>query len=120
MDAVVYRWDERPVDRPMALLERKRIIGEEAMISEVHLSKGCDVPMHSHVNEQMACIIRGALRFGIGATATAPAREVVVRAGEVMVLPSGVPHSAYAEEDTVVWDVFSPPSEKTGIDAAGR
>lgn len=65
MDAVVYRWDERPVDRPMALLERKRIIGEQVMISEVHLSKGCDIPMHSHVNEQMACIIRGG-RCGLG------------------------------------------------------
>jgi len=27
-----------------------------------------------------------------------------------------VPHSALAEEDTLVLDLFSPPSEKTGVD----
>jgi quercetin dioxygenase-like cupin family protein len=40
----------------------------------------------------------------------------VVRAGEVILLPGGLPHSAEAVEDTVVLDVFSPPSATTGID----
>jgi quercetin dioxygenase-like cupin family protein len=43
-------------------------------------------------------------------------RELVVGPGEVLHLPSGAPHSAYAEEETLVLDLFSPPSEKTGID----
>ena len=34
-----------------------------------------------------------------------------MRAGEVLVIPSNVPHSAYALEDTVDIDVFSPPRE---------
>jgi hypothetical protein len=33
-----------------------------------------------------------------------------------MHLRSGVPHSAEALEPTLVLDIFSPPSEKTGID----
>ena len=115
MDAKHYRWSEQPIDKPMQLLDRRRIIGEQAMISQVRLAKGCDVPMHAHENEQFAMVMTGRLRFAIGGEGKA-AREVVVSAGEVLHLPSSVPHSAYAEEDTLVLDVFSPPSEKTGID----
>jgi quercetin dioxygenase-like cupin family protein len=109
-------WSELPTDRPMDLLERKRIIGEKAMLSQVMLKRGCKVPTHAHENEQFACVLSGKLKFGIGAEGSRERRDVVVGAGEVMVLPANVPHSAEAVEDTVVLDVFSPPSEKTGID----
>ena len=115
MDAKLYRWSDLPLDNPMALLDRRRIIGEQAMISQVRLQRGCDVPTHAHENEQFAMVMSGRLRFGIGGSGGAQ-REVIVSAGEVLHLPANVPHSAYAEEDTVVLDLFSPPSEKTGID----
>lgn len=116
MDAAVYRWSELGADRPMALLERRRVIGEKAMLSQVRLQKGCFVPTHAHENEQFACILSGRLRFGIGAEGSPERRTVDVGAGEVMHLPSGVPHSAEALEDTLVLDIFSPPSATTGID----
>ena len=50
----------------MALLERRRIIGDRMMISQVSLRKGCAVPMHAHENEQFACIVSGRLRFQVG------------------------------------------------------
>ena len=37
--------------------------------------------------------------------------EVVVRAGEVLVIPSNVPHKAEALEDTLDVDIFSPPRQ---------
>ena len=114
--APVYSWDSLPIDRPMNLLERKRIIGEQMMISRVLLKKGCYVPTHAHANEQFACIMSGELRFGIGAEGAPDRYEVNVKAGEVIHLPSNVPHSAEAVSDTEVLDLFSPPSEKTGID----
>ena len=100
----------------MDKLARRRIIGTQMMLSQVHLQKGCHVPTHAHSNEQFALIVSGKLRFGIGAEGTAERREVDVSAGEVMHLPSNVPHSADALEDTLVIDLFSPPSETTGID----
>jgi len=100
----------------MDLLERQRVIGDKAMLSRVTLTKGCYVPTHAHDNEQFACVISGKLRFGLGADGSNDRREVVVSAGEVMLLPANTPHSAEAMEDTIVLDVFSPPSEKTGID----
>lgn len=120
MQAKVHRWSDLAKDTPMALLERKRIIGEKAMLSQVLLKKGCDVPTHAHENEQFAFIMSGRLRFGIGAVGSAERREVVVSAGEVLHLPANVPHSAFAEEETLVLDIFSPPSQTTGIDVGKR
>src|SRR5262245_18926745 len=105
-----HTWSSLPDDRPMPLLSRKRIISEQAMLSRVCLHKGCDVPTHSHPNEQFAVVLEGRLRFGIGAEGSPERREVIVGAGEVMHLPANVPHSAFAEEETLVLDVFSPPS----------
>jgi len=114
--AAHHRWPNLPVDRPMPLLERRRIIGDKAMISHVLLKKGCVVPTHAHENEQFACILSGRLRFGIGAEGAPDRHDVVVSADEVLHLPSNVPHSAEALEDTLVLDIFSPPCERTGID----
>jgi quercetin dioxygenase-like cupin family protein len=112
-------WSDSPVDRPMPLLERRRMIGEKAMISHITLSKGCNVPMHSHENEQFSCVISGCLRFGVKDGLNDARRDVLVRAGEALHLPSNVPHCVVAEEETVVLDIFSPPSQGTGIDRAG-
>ncbi len=115
-DAVVHRWDDLPTDHPMPMLRRERIIGEKVMLSRVFLEAGCEVATHTHENEQMAHVLSGRLRFGLGEEGTAQRREVIVEGGEVLHLPANVPHSVVAEADSVVIDVFSPPSEKTGID----
>lgn len=111
-----HRWSDLPTDAPMALLTRQRIIGDKAMISRVVLMRGCVVPPHAHENEQFACTISGKLRFMIGAEGSKDRREIIAAAGEVLHLPANVPHSAEALEDTVVLDIFSPPSATTGID----
>lgn len=98
----------------MPLLERRRVIGERAMISHVTLHQGCFVPTHRHDNEQITCVLRGRLQFEVGDGDES--RTLIVSEGEVLHLPSGVPHSAEALLETVVLDVFSPPSETTGID----
>ncbi len=115
-DAVRYRWADLPTDHPMQRLQRRRIIGEHAMLSEVLLEEGCLVPTHAHENEQFAYVLRGRIRFGIGAEGSAERHDLVLEAGEVLHLPSGVPHSAEALQETLIIDIFSPTSEKTGID----
>ena len=114
--AITYRWDELDSDEPMALLSRKRVIGTRAMISRVVLQKGCVVPRHAHENEQFACILSGCLKFELDSQTGTGNETVVVKAGELIHFPSNVAHAAEALEDTVVLDVFSPPSETTGID----
>ena len=116
MQPAVSNWSKLPVDRPMELLARRRVIGEQAMISHVTLEKGCVVPTHAHANEQFVCVLEGRMRFRLGAEGSPDRREVIVTAGEVLLLPSNAPHEATALERTVVLDVFSPPSQTTGID----
>ncbi len=119
-DAKIYRWEDLEPDHPLARLDRKRIIGEKMMISQVVLHEGCHVPTHAHENEQFACVVSGEVRFGIGADESPARYEVTVCGGGVLHLPSNVPHSADAVKDSLVLDLFSPPSEKTGVDARGR
>lgn len=115
-NAVAYRWSELPKDIPMPMLERRRVIGEQAMVSHVTLQKGCFVPTHAHVNEQMTCILSGRLKFTLGDESASARETVLVGPGEIIHLPSNIPHSAEAIEETVVLDIFSPPSATTGID----
>ncbi|GMV25743.1 MAG: hypothetical protein AMXMBFR58_17740 [Phycisphaerae bacterium] len=105
-----------PVDRPMPLIDRRRIIGDKMMVSEVRLSKGFHVPTHQHENEQFVIMLSGHCTFGIGNMNDPAYHELAVRGGQVLVLPSNVPHSCSAHEDTHILDIFSPPSATTGVD----
>lgn len=107
-DCILHRWDAMPRERVNDLLERRLITGERMMLAHVYLKQGCLVPMHQHDNEQLTYILEGALEFTLGADRS---RTVVVRAGEVLVIPSNLPHEAVALEDTLDVDVFSPPRQ---------
>lgn len=104
----LHRWDDMPRDRVTDQISRRVITGKRMMLAHVYLDKGAIVPQHSHENEQITYILEGALRFWLGADGT---EEVVVRAGEVLTIPSNVPHRAEALEDTLDVDVFSPPRQ---------
>ena len=115
-----HRWTDLPIDRPMPLLARRRVIGEQVMVSQVTLEAGCFVASHAHANEQIAMIMEGELEFVVGVDGSPDCRSVRVKAGELLLLPSNVPHSARAIERSVVLDIFAPPSERTGIDELGE
>jgi quercetin dioxygenase-like cupin family protein len=104
----LHRWSELPKEQLNPLLSRRLVTGERAMLAHVYLKKGCVVPKHRHENEQFTYILEGALKFFMGEDG---ATEVIVRAGEVLHIPSNVPHEAHALEDTLDVDVFSPPRE---------
>lgn len=120
MPAKHHRWSDLPADNPMPLISRRRIIGAQAMISQVHLARGFKLASHHHPNEQFAIVLSGRVRFGLGQEGTPDHRTVTAAGGDVIELPGHVPHSAEALEDSVILDVFSPPSEKTGIDQVPR
>jgi quercetin dioxygenase-like cupin family protein len=103
-----YRWDSMKKERVSDMLERRLITGNRMMLAHVYLKKGCIVPKHSHENEQLTYILEGALKFWIGEDG---AKEITVSAGEVLLIPSNVPHKAEALEETLDVDVFSPPRQ---------
>ena len=103
-----HRWDDIPHERVTDMLTRKLIKGDRIMLAHVFLDKGCIVPRHRHHNEQFTYIISGALRFWIGEDES---ETLVLRAGEVLHIPSNVPHKAEALEDTLDMDIFAPPRQ---------
>lgn len=107
-DAKWYRWDDLPREPLTALLARRFITAEKVMVAQIFLKKGCVVPRHAHPNEQVSCILEGRLRFWIGAGGE---EERLVAAGEVLAIPSNLPHKVEALEDSLALDIFSPPRQ---------
>lgn len=104
--ATLHRWEDMPKEEVNPLLHRRLVTGERMMLAHVYLKKGCIVPKHSHDNEQLTYILEGALHFKLGEDQS---EEVTVSAGEVLHIPSNLPHEAEALVDTLDVDVFSPP-----------
>lgn len=119
-EAKTVRWADLQPDSPLPLIERRILRGEHATIGHMTLHKGLVVPEHHHPSEQFACVQSGLVRFTVGAAGTAAHRTVEVGAGEVLHLPSNVPHSATALETSIVLDVFTPPAEQMGVDMHAR
>jgi quercetin dioxygenase-like cupin family protein len=97
-----YVWNEMEKEVLSPTIARKIISGDKAMVAQVFLAKGAIVPEHHHESEQLTYILEGALEFHIDG------KTVVVKAGEVLRIPSHMPHEAVALEDTLDLDIFSP------------
>lgn len=107
------RWKDVQQEKLNPFIDRQMITGDQLMFARILLKKGCVVPEHSHVNEQMTYIVEGALKFWIDG------KELVVRGGEVLCIPANMPHKAEALEDTLDMDIFYPPRQDwlSGSDA---
>ena len=99
------RWSEVESEQLKPDFSRQLVVGDELMMARVLLQKGCVVPEHSHHNEQLTYILEGVLRFWIDG------KVIDVKAGEVLCIPSNMPHKAVAMENTVDLDVFYPPRQ---------
>ena len=98
-------WNDYPEERMNPLISRRCLHTANLTIAQITLAKGAIVPLHEHANEQVTSVIGGQLLFRMDG------REIVVKAGEMFAIPSGVPHSAEALESSVAVDVFSPRRE---------
>ncbi|MBV8893811.1 MAG: cupin domain-containing protein [Acidobacteria bacterium] len=96
-------WNSVELEQLNPLLQRQFVVGRDVMVARVLMKRGCIVPEHCHANEQVTYILEGALKFWIDG------KEIVVNAGEVLTIPSNMPHKAEALSDTVDLDVFTPP-----------
>jgi quercetin dioxygenase-like cupin family protein len=101
----LYGWNQIEQEQLNPRVGRKAIHGTNMTIARLEIQKDAKVPEHSHVNEQVTMVERGALKFFI------EGREQIVRAGEVLAIPPNAPHAVVALEDTVVVDIFSPARE---------
>jgi quercetin dioxygenase-like cupin family protein len=98
----LHRWDDIALEKVTEMISRKIVTGARQMVTQIYLKRGAIVPMHDHESEQMTYVLSGALKFLVDG------REVVVREGEVLHIPSWLPHQAEALDDTFEMDMFSP------------
>ena len=98
----LYKWDDVKLEQVRDGISRKFVAGDREMVAQITLRRGAIVPEHSHESEQLTYVLSGALKF------TLDGRDVTVREGELLRIPSWMPHSAEAIEDTFELDLFSP------------
>jgi quercetin dioxygenase-like cupin family protein len=106
LKATHHRWDDLAKEPLKEGLFRRLISTDRMMLAQVFLEPGCVVPLHSHENEQLTYILEGTLRFWLGEDQS---NVVDVAAGEVLHIPSWLPHKAEALEATLDVDIFAPP-----------
>ena len=76
---------------------------ENVTLSFLHLSAGLDAKPHSHPHEQVVVLLKGEMEVALDG------KLYRVNAGEVGVLPGGIPHSGVTRDvECEVLDVFSP------------
>jgi quercetin dioxygenase-like cupin family protein len=101
----LFNWDGVPKEEITAAIHRRLFYSERTMLAHLYLKKGALVGRHQHDNEQFTYVLKGALRFHLGEDGS---NEITVREGEVLHIPSNIPHRIEALEDTVDLDVFTP------------
>lgn len=107
-EAEHFAWEDRAVEQFQPDISRSYITSAKAMIGRVVFKKGATVGSHFHEHEQFTHVVEGCLKFFLGENLE---REITVCAGEVILIPSNMPHGVEAIEDTVEYDVFTPPRE---------
>jgi unsaturated pyranuronate lyase len=100
--AQLYKWDEVVLENVRDGISRRFIAGDREMVAQISLTRGAIVPTHAHESEQLTYVLTGALKFSLDG------RDITVHAGELLRIPSWMPHSAEAVEDTFELDLFSP------------
>ena len=109
-------WDDVPLEIVNPSMQRRIITGDRMTVARIWFKHGFRVPQHSHVHEQVTQVITGHMRFWFGAD-----RGTVVDLGpgEVVVIPSHLPHEALCIGDVEEMDMWSPRRDdwRDGTDA---
>ena len=101
-------WNEVKEEQVNPSMIRKMVYGEKIMIAKAKFKDGFVVPMHSHENEQITEVISGTIRFWFGENKE---QTMDVHAGETVIIPGNIPHSALMIGDVEEVDYFSPPRQ---------
>ena len=94
--AQVRSWSDIPAEVVLPGITRQVIHGERQTLVRYVYAPGSVFPEHAHPQEQVTAVLSGEIAF------TVAGERRVLRAGEVAVLPGGVPHGAEVVGDETV------------------
>ena len=87
--------------------------GDNLMVTHLIFEAGAVGTLHAHPHEQMTVILRGEMEFTLGD------ERKVLKAGDVLAIPSNVTHGVVALTETELLDIFTPVrtdlAEKLGL-----
>jgi quercetin dioxygenase-like cupin family protein len=99
------KWNDVELETVNDRMQRRIVTGDRMTVARIYFKDGFLVPQHRHENEQITQVISGTLRFRFGDDRS----EVVdVGPGEVVVIPSNLPHEALCIGDVEEMDMWSP------------
>lgn len=89
-------------------MARQIIHGEKLMIARMKFKNGFIVPLHHHMHEQITQVISGKMRFWFGDNKE---QTMELYPGDVVVIPSNLPHEAEMIGDVEEIDTWAPPRQ---------
>ena len=107
-EARKYSWATLPGEQVNPSMIRRMVHGDRTLVARMRFKDGFVVPRHHHVHEQVTLVQSGTLRFHLGADRS---QVVDVGPGEVLVIPSNLPHEVLCIGDVEEMDVFTPVRE---------
>ena len=103
-----YRWQDLESQQLSPTVARRAIMAERVTLAQFELEPGALIAKHAHEHEQLTYIEAGRLRLWLGED---EAQVHELAAGDVLHIPSQLPHRAEAIEATRAIDVFCPRRE---------
>jgi quercetin dioxygenase-like cupin family protein len=98
-------WDEVELETVNANMRRRIVTGEKMTVAKIYFDDGFVVPMHSHHNEQITQVVKGQMQFVFGGDEP---EEMLLRAGDVVVIPPHIPHQATCIGEVEEIDMWAP------------
>lgn len=101
-------WNAVQVEEVNASMKRQIVTGEKLMIARMYFKDGFVVPLHHHVHEQVTQVVAGQMRFWFGENKE---QMMDLFPGDVIVIPSNLPHEALMIGDVEEIDTWAPPRQ---------
>lgn len=105
MNMELLNWDNIPTEQVSPLQLRQVVQTPQATVVRLVSRAGATVPLHHHVHVQITMLISGSFRFEMDG------EIVTLRPGDLLQIPSDVPHQGAALADSVTVEVFIPARE---------
>ena len=101
-------WKEVPTEDVNPSMSRKIVTGEKLMVAKMKFKDGFTVPLHKHIHEQVTQVISGSIRFWFGENKE---QMMDLYPGDVVVIPSNLPHEALMIGEVEEIDIWAPPRQ---------
>ena len=104
--AAIHEFENQPQQKLAEGMFFQHFHTGEVSLVRWDFKKGAIVPKHHHASEQITWLQTGSARVIVGEEGNE--REVILKTGQIMIIPSNVPHEFHILEDCIDIDIFHP------------